>query len=72
MAVWVTGRRRAVHKDRGVSRASRPLFFGRCGVDASLMALFPVREIDDAELAEIIRDEPRRLCGHDFPTRDRQ
>lgn len=64
MAVWETGRRRAVHRDRGVSRASRPLFFGRCGVDAALTAMFPIREIDDVELAGITRDTPRRLCSH--------
>ena len=72
MATWVSGRRRAVHEDRGVSRANRPLFHGRCGVDDSLTAAFPPREIDDTELARIAREEPRRLCGHDFPTVNRR
>jgi hypothetical protein len=71
MATWVSGRRRAVHQDRGVSRASRPLFFGRCDVDDTLTAAFPPREIDDTELARITREEPRRLCGHCFHTPDR-
>lgn len=71
MAAWIVGKRRAVHEDRGVSRAGWPLFNGRCHVNASPFALFPPREIDDTELARIVREEPRRLCGHDYPTRNR-
>lgn len=66
MAFWVAGRRKAVHEDQGVSRANRPLFRGRCQVDHRFAV-----EITAEEFARIASQEPRRLCGHDFPTRDR-
>lgn len=67
---WVSGRRRAVHVNNAVSRASRPLaiFRGRCSVDTSLGAPFPPMMISNEELARITREEPRRLCGHCVPT----
>ncbi|HLA15263.1 MAG TPA: hypothetical protein VJZ72_00055 [Candidatus Limnocylindrales bacterium] len=70
-SAWVVGRRRAVHESQGVSRANRPLFRGRCNVDASEDADPPLRELTDHEFAQIVAAEPRRLCGHDYPTRDR-
>jgi hypothetical protein len=67
VSIWTGGKRKGVHEDRGVSRASLPLFRGQCHFGQ----VRDITQLDDAELARILRDEPRRLCGHCFPVVDR-
>lgn len=74
MSVWVLGTRKGVHEDTGVSRANRPLFRRQCNVSATPNegGLGVVETpLGDEELARVLLFEPRRLCGHCFPTVDR-
>lgn len=74
MSAWELGTRKAIHEDIGVSRANRPMFRGQCHVQATPNETgLGVQEqpLTTVALATILTDEPRRLCGHCFPTRDR-